>query len=137
MADRGQLSLPVVEVAIGVVLIVGVSVAFAVDVPGPGREEAQLERYAEDAAAGLAATPVRAADEEGPLVGRALESGAAFAQHRDRLRRRADRLVPPTVRIRLLTRHGTLGPPRPPGATVGRARLPTAAGTLTVEVWYG
>lgn len=137
MADRGQLSLPLAEAAVGVVLIVGVSVAFGVGVPGPGREEAQLERYAADAAVDLAETPVRSADEEGPLAARALESGEAFSRHRDRLRRRVDRLLPATVRVRLLARHGTIGPPRPPGATTGRARVSTAAGTLTVEVWYG
>lgn len=136
MADRGQLSLPLVEAAIGVVLIVGVSVAFAVDVPGPGREEAQLERYADDAATALADAPARG-DGEGPLVARALDSRGAFERRDDRLHRRAERLLPPTVRVRLLTPYGDLGPPRPPGARTGRARVATAAGILTVEVWYG
>lgn len=136
MADRGQLSLPLVEAVVGVVLIVGVSVAFVADVPGPGREEAQLERYADDVALGLADAPVRT-DETGPLVARALASPDAFARHRDRLRRRADRLAPPTVRVRLLTPYGDLGPVRPPGVTTGRARMSTADGTVIVEVWYG
>lgn len=137
MADRGQLSLPLAEAAVGVVLIVGVSVAFSVGVPGPGREEAQLERYADDAAAGLADAPVRADHVEGPLVAHALASHTAFVRSRDRLWHRAERLVPATVRIRLLTPYDDLGPPRPSGATTGRARVSTSSGTLTVEVWYG
>lgn len=132
---RGQLSLPVVEAAVGALLIVGVTVAFGVGVPGPGREAAQLERYAGDAAAGLADAPADAGN--GPLVARALASEGSFDRRADRLRRRTDRLLPATVRFRLLTPYGTLGPPRPRGATVGSALVPTAAGNVTVEVWYG
>ncbi|MFB6080357.1 MAG: hypothetical protein ABEJ81_05110 [Haloferacaceae archaeon] len=136
MTDRGQLSLPLVEAVVGLVLILGVSVAFVVDVPGPGRETAQLERYADDAATTLADAPVRG-DEEGPLVARALDSQRAFERRGDRLHRRAERLMPPSVRLRLLTPYGALGPPRPPGVTTGRARVTTASGTVTVVVWYG
>lgn len=133
--DRGQLSLPVVEAAVGVLLIVGVTVAFGVGVPGPGREAAQLERYAGDAAAALADTPAHGGD--GPLVARTLASERSFERRDDRLRRRTDRLLPVTVRFRLLTPYGTLGSPQPSGATVGSALVPTAAGNVTVEVWYG
>ncbi|MFB6304715.1 MAG: hypothetical protein ABEH47_06080 [Haloferacaceae archaeon] len=135
MADRGQLSLPVVEAVVGALLVVGVTVAFGVGVPGPGREAAQLERYAGDTAGALADTPAREGD--GPLVARALASERSFDRRRDRLRTQTDRLLPATVRFRLLTPYGTLGPPRPPGATVGRALVPTGAGNVTVEVWYG
>lgn len=134
-ADRGQLSLPVVEAVVGALLVVGVTVAFGVGVPGPGRERAQLERYAGDAATALADTPTD--DGDGPLVARTLASERSFDRRGDRLQRRADRLLPATVRFRLLTPYGTLGPPRPPGETVGSALVPTAAGNLTVEVWYG
>lgn len=134
MTDRGQLSLPVVEAVIGVILVLGVTVAFTAGVPGPSRERAQLERYAGDAATGLTDAPARAGD--GPFLARVLTNTSTFRTHRDRLQSRADDLLPDTVLVRLRTPYGTVGPPRPPGTPVGTASAATVEGTVTVTVWY-
>jgi hypothetical protein len=132
--DRGQLSLPVVEAAIGVVLVLGVTVAFTVGVPGPDRERAQLERYAGDVARTF---PDGGTPGDRPLVERAFVDREAFEDEREALRDRAVALRPGGVRVRLVTPYGAVGPPRPPGVAVGRAALPTRAGAVRVEVWYG
>lgn len=135
MSGRGQLSLPVVEAAVGVVLVVGVTAAFAVAVPGPNRERAQLERYAGDTATTLAETP---ADEgEGPFLARALASPSAFQRARPRLRNRSTAAVPGSVRVRVETPRGAVGPPRPPSRPAGRATATTVRGPVRVVVWYG
>jgi hypothetical protein len=132
--DRGQLSMPVVEAVVGVVLVLGVVATFTVGVPGPARERAQLERYAGDAATGLSETPARTGDM--PFLARTVTNATAFRIHRDRLRSRVDELLPDSVLVRLRTPYGTVGPPRPPDTPVGRATATTVEGSVTVTVWY-
>jgi hypothetical protein len=133
--SRGQLSLPVVEAVVGVALVLGLAAAFAVGVPGPATERAQLERYADDAATTLADAP--AAGGEGPLLARALASRTAFRDARSVLRNRTTGALPGSVRARLETPRGSLGPPSPPDAPAGRATVTTVHGPVRVVVWYG
>lgn len=135
MRDRAQLSLPVAEAVVGVVLVVGLTAAFTAAVPGPATERAQLERYADDAATTLAGAP--AADGSGPLLDRALGSERGFRESRPRLRDRTAGLLPGSVRVRLDTPRGSVGPPRPPDVPTGRATVTTVHGPVYVVVWYG
>jgi hypothetical protein len=135
VSGRGQLSLPVVEAVVGVVLVLGVTAAFAVAVPGPGRDRAQLERYADDAATTLAGAPAEEGD--GPFLARALASSSAFRGARSRLRERATAPLPGSVRVRVETPRGAVGPPRPPARPAGRATVTTAEGPVRVVAWYG
>ncbi len=134
-AARGQLSLPVAEAAVGVVLVLGLTAAFAVSVPGPATERAQLERYADDAGTTLADTP--GVNGSGPLLAGALESDEAFAAASDTLRDRTRRALPGSVRVRVVTPRGSVGPPRPPGVPTGRETVTTVNGPVEVVVWYG
>ena len=133
--SRGQLSLPVVEAVVGVALVLGLAAAFVVGVPGPATERAQLERSADDTATTLADAP--AAEGEGPLLARALASPTAFRDARPVLRNRTTDALPGSVRARLETPQGNLGPPRPPGVPTGRATATTVHGPVRVVVWYG
>lgn len=133
--ERGQLSLPVVEAVVGVALVLGLTAAFAVGVPGPATERAQLEQYADDAATTLADAP--AAEGEGPLLARALASRTDFRDARSALRNRTTGALPGSVRVRLETPRGSLGPPRPPDVPVGRATVTTVHGPVRLAVWYG
>jgi hypothetical protein len=132
---RGQLSLPVVEAVVGVALVVGLTAAFAVSVPGPATERAQLERYADDAGTTLADAP--APGGSGPLLAAALSSPDAFDDARPALRERTTGALPGAVRVRLDTPRGSVGPPRPPDVPAGRATVTTVRGPVRVVVWYG
>jgi hypothetical protein len=120
---------------VGVALVLGLTAAFLVAVPGPATERAQLERYADDAGTTLADAP---ADEgTGPLLARALRSRAAFRDARPALRNRTVGALPGSVRVRVRTPRGSLGPTRPPDAPVGRATVTTVHGPVRIAVWYG
>lgn len=133
-AGRGQLSLSVVEAAIGVVLILGVSVSFALGVAAPSERPAQLDAYARDAATVLAGEPPRHAG--ATRLAEVVRSPAAFERERGALRRRVDRILPDNLLFRVVTPHGTVGFRQPDGVTVGRASVATVGGTVVVEVWY-
>jgi len=128
-SDRGQSATPLVEAAIGVLLVFAVASTLLVGVPDPDRREARLDRYAAD---GLAL----AASEGRPALATALASRSAFERHRDGLARRLDRLFPPQLRYRLRTPYGSVGAPRPAGVPTGRARTVTPSGRVTLWVWY-
>jgi len=132
--DRGQLSLSAVEVAVGVLVVFAVTAAFAGGVPDPGRERAQLDRYARDVAAALADEP--ADGTTGSLLAAASRSPTGFAARSDELERAVDRLRPPGVLVRVETPEGAVGPPRPRGTSLGTVRVATPYGTTTVEAWY-
>jgi hypothetical protein len=132
--ERGQLSLPVVEAAIGAVLVIATLSTFALAPPDPPTREAQLDRYAADAGRALAG--------EGPRHGEAtrlsevVESEAAFERERDALARRIERILPDNLLYSVETPHGAVGFDVPANAPVGVERLPTAAGTVVIRVWY-
>lgn len=132
---RGQLSLSVVEAAVGVLLVLGVATGFAIGVSEPPAAEPRLDTMARDVVAVLGSEPT-AAGHDARLVALA-RSNASFAGVRDRTRERVDGLLPADVAFRIRTPHGTVGRPPPPTVPVGSTTAPTRHGPITVRVWYG
>lgn len=131
---RGQLSLPAVEAAVGVVLIVGVLLGFGIGVPAPDTRGPQLSAYADDAATVLASEPPRHAG--ATRLAEVLRSPDAFERERAALRRRVGRILPDNLLFRVETPHGSVGYRTPPGVPVGVATVVTVRGDVTVRVWY-
>lgn len=141
---RGQLSLTVVEAAVGALLVVAVVGGFALggDV-GDGRRG--LADDARDAAvilrtdtvpngtlAGTNATAVGHVSRADALTG----GPAAVDRVRESTRRRLRAALPAGVLFRVETRHGSLGLPRPTGRPAATAPVAAANGTVQVWVWY-
>lgn len=132
--ERGQLSLPVVEAAVGVVLVLATLSTFALAPPEASTREAQLDRYAADTASALAG--------ESPSHGAATRLSevaadeATFERERDALQRRVERILPDNLLYRIETPHGAVGFDPPADAPVGVERVPTSGGTVVVRVWY-
>ena len=131
---RGQLPLALVEVALGAVLILGVTFGFALAVPSPDTRHPQLSAYAEDTATLLRNEP---ASHDGTTRLRELvASEATFDRERAGLERRVDRILPANVLFNVGTPHGSVGTPVPRQVTTGTTAVRTGAGTVRVEVWY-
>lgn len=134
-ADRGQVSLPAVEAAVGVLFVVAVAAAFAFGTPAGGvSQEAQLDAYASDTATVLANEPPRHADST--RLAEVAASEAAFGREADALERRVDRILPDNLLFRVATPHGDVGHARPTTVPTGTATVPTGSGTVTIWVWY-
>lgn len=132
--DRGQLSLSVVEAAVGVLFLLAVTTTFALGVPDPGTRHAQLDTYADDAATVLSREPPRHGGTT--RLAEVAASPAAFRRERDALRRRVERILPANLMFRLVTPQGAVGYRRPTDAPTGRASVTTVNGRVTVWVWY-
>lgn len=132
---RAQLSLSVVEAAVGVLFVVAVATAFAFGTPATGvTRTAQLDAYAQDAATVLANEPPQHG--EATRLAEVAASEATFRRERDALERRVDRILPDNLMFSVATPHGTFGHARPSNAPVGVARVPTGNGRVTIRVWY-
>ncbi len=130
---RGQLSLSLVEAAVGVVFVLTVAATFGLALPEPGATEAQLDVYAADAATLVAhETPTT---EEGPRAAD-IDDPETFERERDALDRRIDGLLPDNLLYRVDTPWGSVGVEPPPSVATGGATVTIPAGELTVEVWY-
>lgn len=135
MSDaRGQLSLSVLEAAIGVVFIMGVAAGFGLTVADPNGRDAQLDAYARDTATVLADEPPRHGG--ATRLSEVVRSEQSFERERSALRRRVNRILPDNLMVRIMTDHGTVGFPKPDGITVGRATVTTPHGPVRIEVWY-
>jgi hypothetical protein len=134
MDSRGQLSLPAVEVGVGVVLVVGVLTTFALGVPAADTREPQLDAYAEDAAAVLSDESPR--HRGATRLAEVVRTPGSFERERAALERRVDRILPDNLLFRVETPQGTAGYERPPGVAVGSATVTTANGDVTIRVWY-
>ena len=132
---RGQLSLSVVEAAVGVLLVVGVAAGFTAGVTPTPSAEPRLDALAHDTVTVLGSEPTAEGD-AARLVALA-RSTSSFERVRDATRNRVERLLPADVAFQVVTPHGTVGHPRPPGRTAGSATVPTRHGPVTVRVWYG
>lgn len=132
--NRGQLSLSVLEAAVGVVLILGVAAGFAVGVPAPSDRATQLDVYARDTASVLAGDPPRHGG--ATRLAELTRSAGSFDRERGALRRRVDRILPDNLMFRVRTPHGAVGFRRPAGSTVGTATVTTPHGEVRIEVWY-
>lgn len=133
-ADRGQLSLSVVEAGIGVLLLFAVTGTFALGLPDAGTRSAQLDAYADDAASVLSREPPR--HDGATRLSEVAASEAAFERERDALERRVGRILPENLMYRVVTPHGAVGFRRPTDAPTGKASVPTLSGRVTVWVWY-
>lgn len=131
---RAQVSLSLVEAAVGVVLILAVAMGFVVRPAHPDHAAVQLDAYAEDAATVLAGEPPR--HRGTTRLSEVARSPAAFERERDALDRRVDRILPDHLMYRVETPHGAVGYRVPAGVPVGRTAVATGAGTVTVRVWY-
>jgi len=133
--DRGQLATSLVEAAVGALLILAVVAGFLWAPAGDhaGSPATTLDRTADDALSVLAAEPP-AGSGRGRLAA-ACRSPGSFATERDALGRRLDAVLPTAVFGRLETPHGTVGPPTPSDAPVGRATRTVAGCTVTLRVW--
>lgn len=131
---RGQLSLTVVEAAVGVLLVFAVTAGFALGTPQPDTAEVQLDAYARDAAAVLVNEPPR--HQDATRLAEVSRSAAAFDRERDALRERVDRILPDNLMFRVRTPQGDVGYPRPAGVPLGSARATTPHGPVRIWVWY-
>jgi len=132
--DRGQLSLPVVEAAVGVAFLLAVAASFGPALPAPATAEAQLDTYADDAVTVLSAEPPRHAG--GTRLDEVARSPAAFDRERDALRDRVRRILDDNLLFRVETPHGAVGHGRPTAVPTGRASVTTADGEIVLWVWY-
>lgn len=133
-ADRGQLSLSAVEAGIGVVLVLGVAMGFALAVPTAADRTTQLDAYARDTATVLAGEPPRHAG--ATRLSEVVRSESTFQRERAALQRRVDRILPDNLLFRVRTPHGAVGYQRPDGVPVGVATATTPHGDVRIEVWY-
>lgn len=131
---RGQLSLSLVEAGVGVVLLLAVTMGFALGVPTADTETPQLDAYAEDVATVLANEPPRHGGET--RLAEVTRSPVAFRRERAALERRVDRLLGENLMYRIETPHGDVGYRRPADAPTGHATQPTAGGDVIIWVWY-
>lgn len=132
--DRGQLPMSLVEVALGVVFVLAVTLPFALGVPAADTREPQLDSYAEDVVTILQNSP--------PLhdgvtrLAEVVRSNAAFQRERGALRRRVDRILPANLMFSVETPYGSVGYPIPRGVPVGASTVTTPNGAVTIRVWY-
>lgn len=134
--NRGQASITAIEAVIGVLLLMSVTLAFAVGMPGgeDAKTEAQLELYADDAATLLTNEPPRHGDLT--RVTEITRSEGAFDRERDALEQRIDRILPDNLMYRLETEYGAVGYPLPADVQTGEATILTPHGEVTLRVWY-
>ena len=133
-SNRGQLSLSIVEAGIGVILILALSMGFALGVPAPDETGAQLDRYAADTLTVLDGEPPRHGDTS--RLTEVTRSSDSFEREQDGLEQRVDRILPENVLFRVETPHGAVGYPIPSGVETGTARTITAGGDVTIRVWF-
>ncbi|SFR90960.1 hypothetical protein SAMN05216559_0859 [Halomicrobium zhouii] len=132
--DRAQLPLSLLEVAIGIVFVLGVTLGFALGVPSPNTREPQLDAYAHDTATILSNEQPRHGG--ATRLAEVVESDAAFQRERDALRERVDRILTDNLLFRVETPHGAVGYHTPHGVATGRSTVTTRAGPVTIRVWY-
>ena len=137
-SDRAQVSLSLVEAAVGVLFILGVTAAFSLGPTAAPTREAQLDAYADDALAVLGgdAPATDAATRGDSRLAASGRSPEAFERERGPLRNRTAAVLPAHVAFRLHTPQGSLGFERSPGAPTGEASVVTPRGRVTLRVWY-
>ncbi|WP_440990661.1 DUF7262 family protein [Haloarchaeobius baliensis] len=134
MTERAQLSLPAVEAAIGVLLVLAVVATFALPIADGEATEAQLDTYASDAATVLSGEPPRHGG--ATRLSEVARSEASFEREHEALERRVERILPDNLLYRVETPHGAVGYRVPAGVSVGVATVPTGQGDVTIRVWY-
>lgn len=123
-----------VEAAVGVLLLFAATATFALGLPAAGVDEAQLDRYAEDAGTVLSREPPQ---HDGlTRLSEVTRSQSAFERERAALSHRVERILPANLMYRVKTPHGSVGFQRPTGVPTGRTTVPTVGGRVTIWVWY-
>jgi len=131
---RGQAPLTAVEAALGVLLLTGVTFAFALGAAPDTADTSQLDLYAADAATILSSEAPRHADRT--RLSEVAADRDSLDRERAALRDRVDRLLPDSLLFRVETPHGAVGYPLPADVETGTATVPTVNGDVTVRVWY-
>ncbi|GAB3690832.1 hypothetical protein GCM10028857_27600 [Salinarchaeum chitinilyticum] len=132
--DRAQLSMPVVEAGIGVVMILSLAALLAIGTPAPQVDDPQLDVYAEDVAVVLAEEPPRHGGTT--RLDELTRSQSSFDREAPALDRRVETLLPANLLYRIETPHGAVGFERPTGAVTGASTVTTQHGEVRVEVWH-
>ena len=135
MADRGQLSMSVIETGVGVLFVFAVTMGFALGVPVADTRTTQLDAYASDAVTVLAGEPPR--HQGATRLAEVARSRAAFERERAAFDRRVERILPDNLFYRVATPHGSVGFRKPAGVAVGESTVTTVNGDVTIWVWYG
>lgn len=133
--DRAQIPLPVLEAAIGVVLLTALALLLVTGVPSQDTADPQLEAYAQDVATLLGNEPPRHANET--RLSEIAASADAFEREQAALQRRIERLLTANLFYQVQTPHGRIGHRLPQSVRTGTATVPTANGPVTIRVWYG
>lgn len=126
--------MPVIEVGIGIVLILGLAGLLALGTPTPPPNDPQLDAYAADVATVLAEEPPRHGGTT--RLDEVTRSADAFDREVTALERRVDELLPDNLMVRIETPHGAAGFERPDGVVTGAETVTTQHGQVRVEVWY-
>lgn len=132
--DRAQLPVSLLEAALGIVLVLGVVLGFALGVPSADTREPQLDAYATDTATILSEEPPRHGD--ATRLSEVVQSDAAFQREQGALQQRVDRILPDNLMFRVETPHGEVGYRVPGGVATGYATVTTTEGAVTIRVWY-
>lgn len=131
---RGQLSLSVVEAAVGLLVVLAAATTFVVGLPETGSQDTELTVLAGDGLDVLAATPP---DGDGASRLTVLaRDRSSFTREQTQTDDQLRALYPDVVRYRLETPHGVVGAPLPPRGPIGRAQRHTTGGRVTLWVWF-
>lgn len=133
-SGRGQLSLSVVEAAVGLLVVLAAATTFVVGLPETGAEDTELTVLAADGLTVLGSTPPEG-DGTSRLATLA-EDQSSFVRERNPTDEQLRALYPDGARYRLETPHGVVGDPLPPREPIGRAQRLTAGGRVTLWVWF-
>ncbi|QZA87477.1 hypothetical protein K0C01_06515 [Salinarchaeum sp. IM2453] len=131
MNNRGRLSIPMLEVGIGILLIFSILTLITINFLGTGTEGPQLEIYADDTATVIAAT----GGENTTAIGH-IDSQDTFEQQREDIDKRISSMLPEQVKYYVKTPYGTVGDIPPPRADVGTATQVTPHGEIEVNIYY-
>lgn len=125
-----------IEAGIGVILVLALSVTFALGPPGGAdpTTQAQLDAYAEDTATILAQEQPRHADQT--RLAEVTASEAAFEREAAALERRIESILPENVLFRLDTPYGAVGYPLPDNVQTGTETIQTTNQPVTLNVWF-
>lgn len=134
ITDKGQLSLSLLEVMLGVAFVFAVLLGVVLGVPSPDTHDAQLETYADDVATVLASEP--SPHLESSRLSGFTHSPVTFERERNELTHRIDHLLPDNLMFRVETPHGAVGYRIPSGVSLGTTTVTTPNGDVTIVVWY-
>lgn len=132
---RAQASITAIEATLAVLLVLSVTFAFSLGLPGEDAEaKAQLDTYAADGITLLVNEPPRHGDQT--RLAELTASEDSFDREGAALEERVDRILPSNLLYRIETEHGSLGHPLPSGVSTGEATVLTTNGEVTLAVWY-